>query len=673
MKILKKIDIIPIIIPQICFQDRFGNLNNFEEMNPSLYIEDDGAIKILVRCVNYKKFYNKNFTMYENKSNSIYFILNGKINNNEKLDIENFDYQIIKNNYNLPTFNSYWLGLEDIRFIDSNNLLVIVPELNQNGNPSIFNAKINNNIIENFIDCYPNKIEKNWMPYNTIDGQKVIYSLTPFKIKSIVDNDIEEIEVSEKIKENLIGYHGSTNGISINKFERLFLIHITRDRVYHKWLILNILTNDIKLSEEFTFFKNSYIEFTCSLCKYNDRIFISVGVNDNKAYIIETCENDIKNTFLTNKNNEYNYPTIITMLYDIRSMETKQIERNRKLESYIDFSKKFLLQLPFPLIIFIDENEEVYKSIYNFRKELNLLDKTYIYISDFKQTYFYKDLNRIEELQTKFHILNGEIEHETPLYVILNNNKFDCIDKTIELNPFNSSHLVWIDFGINHVAQNTEIIFEWINKIPDKIKQLCINPFIEKVDYKEHFKLIYHNMAGGLFSGSIENMKIYSKLFKNKTQEIYDNNWYQIDEAVMTMVNRENPDLFELFYGDYAGIISNYEKPLHNIDLILTGSQKYLNHNNISGAYKILQYCYEYFKNNYNSPSIYKYIQQNIITNYYANNRILSNNILELINLNLKSSDISQKESMIVLLKYNINNINYYENKNEILDIINKS
>jgi hypothetical protein len=668
MKVFKKIDIIPIIIPQICYKDRYDNLNNYEEMNPSLYIDDDGTTKILVRCVNYKKFYNKNFTMYDNKSNSIYFLLNGKINNNEKLDIENFDYKIINNNYNLPIFNSYWAGLEDIRFINSNNLLVIIPELNQDGNPSIFNAKLNDNVIENFINCYPNKIEKNWMPYNTNNGQKVIYSLTPFKIKSIIDDDIEEIEISEKIKEKLKGYHGSTNGININKFERLFLIHITRDRVYHRWLILNIITNDIKISEEFTFFKNSYIEFTCSLCKYNDRIFISVGVNDNKAYIIETCEKDINNTFLINKNNESNYPTIITMLYDIRSMENKQIERNRKLESYIDFSKKFLLKLPFPIIIFIDENEEVYKSIYNFRKDLNLLDKTYIYISDFKKTYFYKDINRIEELQKTFHIMNGEIEHETPLYVILNNNKFDCIDKTIELNPFNSTHLVWIDFGINHVAQNTEIIHEWINNIPDKIKQLCINPFIENINFKDYFKNIYHNMAGGLFSGSIDNMKIYSNLFKNKTQEIYDNNWYQIDEAVMTMVNRENPDLFELFYGDYAGIISNYEKPHHNIDLILTCSQKYLNSNKIKEAHKILLYCSDYFKNNYNSSFIYNYILQNIITNYYQNNKLLTNNILELIKLKL--SNISNKDEMIFLLKNNIKNINYYENKNEILQFL---
>jgi hypothetical protein len=287
---------------------------------------------------------------------------------------------------------------------------------------------------------------------------------------------------------------------------------------------------------------------------------------------------------------------------------------------------------------------------------------------DFRTTYFYKDFSRLQHLQSQFHILNGEIAHETPLYVILNNNKFDCIDKTIDLNPFNSSHLIWMDFGINHVAQSTEYIYEWINKVPDKIKQMCINPFIENADPKEHFRCIYHNMAGGLFSGSIENMKKYSELFKNKTDEIYNNNWYQIDEAVMTMVHRENEELFDLFYGDYSGIVSNYLFPIHNIDLIIRGCQKMLDYNKVKSAYKILYYCLPYFENNPNSELVFYFIQLNIITNYYNNNKNLLEKIIDLINLKKNSEIKYDKEKIYNLLEQNKVNIEYYENKNLILN-----
>ena len=372
------------------------------------------------------------------------------------------------------------------------------------------------------------------------------------------------------------------------------------------------------------------------------------------------CQNPIRPLYEVS-NDDDNLPTIVTMIYNIREKEVNMYdcELNHNIEKYLDNAKKFILQLPYPLIIFTDDNQ-IIEILKQERKDSK---KTYIYNKKFEETYFYKDLDNLVELQKKFHIVNGVIEHETPMYIILNNNKFDCIDKTIEMNPFNSSHLIWMDFGINHVAQNTERIHDWINKVPDKIKQLCINPFTENTPFKQHFEFIYHNMAGGLFSGSLENMRKYSELFKNKTEDIYNDNWYQIDEAVMTMVQRENPDLFDLYYGDYIGIISNYLSPIHDIDLILTGSQKCINSNRINEAFNILIYCLKYFIDNPNDHYTFIFIEQNIIVNYYVNNRLLLDEVIELINLKKKSNNEQDNIMIHNLLETNKLNINYYDNK----------
>jgi hypothetical protein len=75
----------------------------------------------------------------------------------------------------------------------------------------------------------PNKIEKNWMPFIPKNSDpKVIYSLHPFKIKSIESEDFEEIQLSEWIKQKIEGYHGSTNGIPYNNQTILFLIHLSQ-------------------------------------------------------------------------------------------------------------------------------------------------------------------------------------------------------------------------------------------------------------------------------------------------------------------------------------------------------------------------------------------------------------------------------------------------------------
>jgi hypothetical protein len=141
---------------------------------------------------------------------------------------------------------------------------------------------------------------------------KVIYSVSPFIIKSVEggngDSDssnLIEIDIDEVLKSELEGYHGSTNGISgvsgingingINEDERLFLIH--KGAKTHRWLIFNIESNSITVSKEFSFFSHTYIEFICSLSHFNDRYFISIGINDKKAFIIEINYEDIINAF----------------------------------------------------------------------------------------------------------------------------------------------------------------------------------------------------------------------------------------------------------------------------------------------------------------------------------------------------------------------------------------
>ena len=63
-------------------------------------------------------------------------------------------------------------------------------------------------------------------------------------------------------------------------------------------MLFNSKTNEIKLSNEFHFFKYSYIEFPVSLSIFNERIFISLGVNDDKAFIIETNKESIEKCFV---------------------------------------------------------------------------------------------------------------------------------------------------------------------------------------------------------------------------------------------------------------------------------------------------------------------------------------------------------------------------------------
>jgi len=357
--------------------------------------------------------------------------------------------------------------------------------------------------------------------------------------------------------------------------------------------------------------------------------------------------------------------TIVTMFYNIRKHEGSLTTTNRQASKYLELAEAFILRLPYPIIVFLDDDDkDTEEVVTKVREREGLLHLTHLYKIKLERTHFYKDLETIQRLQETFIIKNLNTVVDSPTYVILNNNKFDFIEKAIELNPFQSSHFMWMDFGINHVAKNPELIHTWFLEVPDKIKQLCINPYIENVEPKEHFQFIYHNTAGGLFSGSIANLLQYATLFKEKTEQIYKEEWYQLDEAVMTVVQRENPDLFDFFYGDYEGIISNYLIPTHSWWLISSGMRKCLNFNNTKFLYQILKYleCYISLSHNQTRPEFYEYLNNSIICDYYQNNHELRDTTIQFINEAIERNDCNVKN----LLERNTNNLAFYSNKHLI-------
>lgn len=373
------------------------------------------------------------------------------------------------------------------------------------------------------------------------------------------------------------------------------------------------------------------------------------------------------NETLIAKNIEYkninNLPTFVTCFYDIRKLENIDKKHNRQIDKYLELASQFYLKLPYPIIFFTDD-DEIMLFVKKKREENGLLHLTDLYHEPFENTYFYHTKNKIEELQKEFFIMNGDRNHETPLYIILNNNKFHFIEKSIEKNPFQSTHFIWMDFGINHVAKNTEKIHEWVHHVPDKIKQLCINPYLENEDRKIFFKYIYHHTAGGLFSGNIHYLKIYIQKFKDMIEKIYSENWYQIDEAIMTMVQRDNIDIFDLYYGDYEGIISNYMKPIHNLSLISIMLEKAKKMDRNDYLFKICYFLIPYFQNieNQKKEFFVDFIQKNIICNYYQNHKKLLPEIIDLININIKNNN----QNLITLIKHNQYNLSFYLNKDSI-------
>lgn len=287
--------------------------------------------------------------------------------------------------------------------------------------------------------------------------------------------------------------------------------------------------------------------------------------------------------------------TIVSCLYDIRKKENSISHSIRSLNDYLLLSIP-MLRTSLPMVIYTD-NEEIVEHVYKTR--LDLIEKTLIVRLPFENTFFYKDLEVLKSRMKTFTIDNWNKEKDTPLYVLLNNNKFDFLERTIQTNPFQSDFFLWMDMGIQHCTNATEQEWKDVSTLwepffcldKQHIHQLLIHTVTKPPDmsWKSYGRIIYHHVAGGLFGGYKDRLVEYIQLFKEQWNTIlYQEEWWQLDEAVMTIITEKYPDKFRFFYGDYDGLISNFIHTTKSFYLVFQTAQRYLDKKQFVLAKKVL-------------------------------------------------------------------------------------
>ena len=322
-------------------------------------------------------------------------------------------------------------------------------------------------------------------------------------------------------------------------------------------------------------------------------------------------------------------PTIITSLFELPNREKK----NKTITEYLKLGK-FILDLDENLILYTN-TQAIKDYVLNQRKG----KQTKIHLVNLQSLYYFKYIDYMSKCEYK--ILNINRKKDTGEYIALTNNKFEFIREVALTNPFNSSKIIWLDFGVAHVAKNPESIVRWMDKIPEKIRLMSINPYLEKTPAKEYFKYIYHNVAAGLISGSIDNMKILCDLFKTEWENIISEGWYQLDEAILAIIIRKNKNLIDMYYGDYQSIIVNYLLPVGDQGRIFSQLHKSRDHKD----YFLVDHILSYVWNSYTLGSLAK----NILKIAIKNDRLVNNGSLK-----LRTKKLVKKHNFGVEFDFNV-------------------
>lgn len=318
--------------------------------------------------------------------------------------------------------------------------------------------------------------------------------------------------------------------------------------------------------------------------------------------------------------------TIVTALYDIRSKEPED-DGPRKINDYIALGRS-MLDIDLPMIIFTDDMT-VYKETERYRTEKDLHEKTMIVQVPFEETFFYKDLDLLKQRMEEYTLFNRNPAKDTPLYVLVNNNKFDFLERAMAQNPFGSDFFFWMDYGIQHCAKASpadwaSVANEWpayIRQDRTHIHQLRIHP-TKKDDaqtWKDYFHTIYHHIGGSCFGGYRDCVLEYSRLFKEQWDTmLHKEGWWQLDEAIMTIITETWPEKFRFWYGDYDGLITNFITSKRSWHLIFNLCQHHLDRRDYLQSEAVLTTLDPAMKDlPADDPSFLRYLILRITSDFY--------------------------------------------------------
>lgn len=300
-------------------------------------------------------------------------------------------------------------------------------------------------------------------------------------------------------------------------------------------------------------------------------------------------------------NNKRRYPlTLVTALFNLSNKEPNS--NRRSFDDYLE-SGKYTLSIDCPLIIYIEPEYVDY--IIDKRKSYGLENKTLVIPIKFDDLEFYREAEKIKMCRQINPIINANSVKDTYLYMIVIWSKFTLLKRTIENNPFDSSHISWIDFGITHVAKVHHVkqdnIFPLTYSqcwLPNKIKMQMMMIWDTNIisNWRLYFSYIRGHICGGYFSGSMQNMLELCKIFILTANECLNSGFGPSEEQILPIIIHKNAQLFDMYYGDYPDILNNYRYQRGSITLNITNIKKCLELGNYDVASDIWNKLYTNFR-----------------------------------------------------------------------------
>jgi hypothetical protein len=261
--------------------------------------------------------------------------------------------------------------------------------------------------------------------------------------------------------------------------------------------------------------------------------------------------------------------TLVTGLWNI-GREGLQEGWSRSFEHYLNKLEQ-LLKTPDNMIIFIEQEYESFVWERRNKNNTAVIIRGLDWFSA-NQEFF----NKIQEIRTNPDWYNqagwlpestqAKLEWYNPLVM----SKMFLLNDASIFDPFNSTHLIWIDAGITNTIHEG---YFWHDKVVSKLEKyfnkfsfVCF-PYDGKVEihgftYKpmcEHAGGAVDKVArGGIFGGPKESIRRANEVYYNLYSTTLGQGLMGTEESLFTIMVYKHPELFQYFEIDMDGLLGKF-------------------------------------------------------------------------------------------------------------------
>ena len=254
--------------------------------------------------------------------------------------------------------------------------------------------------------------------------------------------------------------------------------------------------------------------------------------------------------------------TLVTGYFDLtRCPDASPEIKARPAAHYLE-SARATLAIPAHMVIFCEE--ENLEALQKLRPSF-LAPFTRWIVQDFEAF----PLTRYREK-----ILANRLQHpyafdprNTASYYLLCMARYAMLTRAIQENSFASTHFAWVNICIQRMGFHNLIAIQRFLESHRNLVSICYIDYLprslvcEDPAYWDYGRC---SLCSGFFTGNTENMLCFCGLVEEKFLECLAEGHGHSDETLFAPVFHEHRSLFKLYPGDYASMVTNFQRAVHS-------------------------------------------------------------------------------------------------------------